>query len=143
MWALGGRYYQGAWQIDTATGVAAAVAKRGKTIENTNKRLVTYSGSWQQEPADRVSLSSSDAKNASVALKFKRYRIGVYGLARPDGGYARVVLRNSQGRIVLSSILDLYCKYPVATLKLRRPALLQGTYPVNYFRLGRMQCLVR
>ena len=42
-------------------------------------------------------MESTDEKDASFSVKFKGTQIGLYGMARPDGGYARVVLLASKG----------------------------------------------
>ena len=99
-----------------------------KTIENTDQRLITYSGKWQHTSSDSISVSSSDEKNASFSVKFRGTQIGLYGLSKPNGGYASISLFNSKGKIVLSSLADMYCKYPVASLKFLSPVLPKDDY---------------
>jgi hypothetical protein len=125
--------YQETWQINTSTGVASPVTIGTKTIQNTDQQFVTYSGKWQ---TDTLAVRSSDTKDASFAMKFKGSQIGFYGLARPDGGYAHIILRNSKGKTVLSSIVDMYCKYPVQTLKFLSPVLPKDNYTLNVSVLG-------
>ena len=120
--------YQDAWQINTTTGVTSSVTVGKKTIENSNKQFITYSGKWQN---DTLSLKSSNTKGASVSVKFTGTQVGFYGLARPDGGYAGITLRNRKGRAVLSSIVDMYCKYPTATLKFVSPVLPKDNYTLT------------
>ena len=64
------------------------------SFQNTYKQYLIYSGNWQQ---DTLSVESTDEKDASFSVKFKGTQIGLYGMARPDGGYARVVLLASKG----------------------------------------------
>lgn len=120
--------YQEAWYINTSSGVASPAIVSGKTIGSDDKHAITYSGHWQ-----RVSLSlvSSDAKGASFSVKFRGSQIGLYGLARPDGGYAHVVIKNRQGKEVLTSLVDMYCKYPFQSLKFITPVLPRDNYTLT------------
>jgi len=124
--------YQEAWTIDTKTGRTKSAGIGKKTIENTRK-TVTYSGNWRH---DSSSASRSNEKNASFSVNFKGSQIGFYGLAGPEGGYARIVLLNSSGETVLTSIVDMYCKYPVSTLKFLSPVLPKGRYTLTVTVLG-------
>jgi hypothetical protein len=128
--------YHEAWQINASTGVATPAVARGKTIGNTDKALITYAGKWQPEASNLLSVSSSDVKEASFSIKFNGTQVGFYGLAQPAGGYARVILRDSQGKPVLSSIIDLYCKYPVATPVFQSPKLPKANYTLTVTVLG-------
>ena len=123
--------YQQAWQINTSTGETSFTTAGKKIIENTDNRLITYSGKWQHESSDTLTISRSDIKDASFSVKFRGRQIGFYGLAGPDGGYVRVALRNSKGKTILSSIIDMYCKYPVATLKFLSPVLTKDNYTLT------------
>jgi hypothetical protein len=125
--------YQQAWQINTATGVTSPIMIDKKTISNTEKGFVTYSGKWKN---DTLMVMSSDNKEASFTIKVKATQIGFYGLARPDGGYARIVLRNSKGKMVVSSIIDMYCKYPISTLKFLSPVLQKDKYTLTVIVMG-------
>lgn len=125
------KYYD-AWQINASTGVASPVMVGKKIVENTDKRII-YSGKWQQ---DTLLVKSSDEKDASFIIKFTGAQIGFYGLARPGGGYARVVLRSSKGKTLLTSIIDMYCKYPVQTLKFLSPVLPKGNYTLTVSVMG-------
>lgn len=125
--------YQQAWKINTATGVATSASVGKKTIGNADKRFLTYTGKWER---DTMSLMSSDQKGASFSVKFRGRQIGLYGLVRPDGGYARVDLKNSKGKYVLSDLVDMYCKYPVHTLRFLSPVLEKDTYTLTVSVLG-------
>jgi hypothetical protein len=129
-------HYLEAWQINPAAGTATPTVSRGKTIENTDDALITYAGKWQLEAFDTLSISSSDSKDASFSVTFSGTQVGFYGLARPTGGYARATLRNGRGKIVFSSLIDLYCKYPIATRLFQSPELPKGTYTLTVAVLG-------
>lgn len=100
----------------------------GKTIENTDQQRIMYRGAWSHAATDSLSVSTSDAKDASFSVLFKGTRIGLYGRAHPKGGYARVELRNGNGKTVLSSVVDQYSKYPVVGLAFLSPILPKGNY---------------
>ena len=83
-----------------------------------------------------MSVYSSDEKNASFSVKIKGKRIGLYGLARPDGGYARITINDSKGKTILTSNVDMYCKYPISTFKFLSPILPNDSYTVTVSVLG-------
>lgn len=125
--------YQDAWRINMPTGKASPVVFGGKTIKNTDRQFIAYSDKWQQ---DTLSVKTSDSKEASFTIKFKGIQIGLCALARPDGGYANIVLRNSKGKVVLTSTVDLYCKYSVTTLKFLTPFLPKDNYNLSVTVVG-------
>lgn len=124
--------YQDAWQINTGTGRASSQTIRGMNIAGRDKRI-TYSGNWQQ---DTFAVMSSDKKGAYFSAKFTGKQIAMYGLARPDGGYANISIRNSRGKTMLHSTVDLYCKYPVTTLKFLSPVFPKDTYTITVSVVG-------
>lgn len=120
--------YQEAWQINASTGIAATAGAGRKTIGTADKRFITRSGHWK---SDTLAAMGSDEKGASFTVTFTGTQIGFYGLARPDGGYARVVLRSGRGEMVLSSVVDMYCNYRVSTLKFLSPVLPKAAYSLT------------
>lgn len=120
--------YMDAWQINTATGESISTSIAKKTIENSNRQLITYAGKWQP---DSLSLMSSDEKGASFRIKFTGTQIGFYGLARTNGGYAHVHLQTDEGKTILSSIVDMYSKSPTKTLKFLTPNVKKGNYTLE------------
>lgn len=118
------------WKINTSTGVALPSTIGKKTIENTDNRFITYSGNWQHE-SDSTSVSSSDEKGASLSVKFRGTQIGLYGLSGPTGGYARINLKNTKGKMVLSSLVDMYTKYPLVSLQFLSPFVPKGNYTLT------------
>lgn len=125
--------YQEAWKINTSTGIASTAQSDFKEITNNEKSVITYSGNWV---SDTLSVMSSNEKNACFTIKFKGTQIGFYGLARPDGGYARVVITNSKGKTVLSSIVEMYCKYPEQSLRFLSPILKKDNYTLRVSVMG-------
>jgi len=122
-----------AWTINTSTGIASTVKVDGRAISNKENSLITCTGTWR---SDTLSVTSSNEKNACFQVKFNGARIGFYGLARPDGGYARVTIGNSKGKPVLSSIVDMYCKYPELSLKFLSPVLKKDNYTLTVSVMG-------
>jgi hypothetical protein len=125
-------YWQ-AWRVNTSTGVASTVQVGGRIIDNSDKKSISYSGKWMN---DTLSVMSSAVKDASFTVKFEGTQIGFYGLARPIGGYARVTICNSKGKTVLSSIVDMYCKYPVLSLQFLSPMLKKDNYTLMVSVMG-------
>jgi hypothetical protein len=102
------------------------------TIANTDKRI-TYSGKWQH---DTLAVKRSDEKGASFSVKFRGRRIGMYGLSQQNGGYAHILLQNRKGKTTFSSLVDMYSKHPVASLKFLSPVLLKDNYTLTVTVVG-------
>ncbi len=120
------------WKINQSTGEVSAVKSVEKTISSADKRIM-YTGSWKQ---DTLAVKSSDVKDASFSFVLKGTQIGIYGLARPDGGYAGIVIRDSKGKTILTSSIDMYSKYQAVVLKFLSPVLKKDTYTVTVTVLG-------
>ncbi len=127
--------YSDAWKINSATGETLPVAT-GNRIINLDAGAIKYAGSWEHKSSDGTSERISQVKAASVEVKFTGKQIGFYSIARPDGGYARVVLRNSKGKVMVSAVVDMYCKYVVPTLKFLSPVLPIDNYTLTITVLG-------
>lgn len=125
--------YQEAWKIDISHGMALPTSFEGKIIESADKNRVKYVGNWQQ---DTLFLRSSDMKGASFSTHFQGTQVGLYGMARPEGGYALVKLQNSKGKTVVSSIIDMYCKYPISSLKFLSPIFPKDHYTLTVMVMG-------
>jgi hypothetical protein len=124
--------YKQAWTIDLPTGVASAVTIKGNAIVATDKQII-YSGNWFQDTLD---VKSSEEKNAAVSFTAKATQIGMYALARPDGGYAGIAIRNSKDKVVFKSVVDMYSKYPTVLLKFLSPVLKKDNYTITINVLG-------
>lgn len=121
--------YQEAWRINTLTGEASTARSTGKIIDN-NSRKINYSGPWKHS-TDSLSINSSDARDASFSITFKGTQISLYGLSKPDNGYARIALKNSKGELVLNSIVDMYSLKSVPTLEFISPRLPKDRYTLT------------
>lgn len=92
-----------------------------------------YMGKWQQITFVK---RFSGERSASFKVKFNGSQIGLYGLAQESGGYVSVVLQDSKGKTVLSAIVDMYCKYPVSTLRFLSPVLKRNDYTLIVTVMG-------
>jgi hypothetical protein len=126
-------YYRDNWSINTTTGESQTEYLNKTMISGANDQIVKRSGKWER---DTLYCISSAEKGAAALVKFTGRQIGFYGLARPDGGYAQVTLRNSKDKVVLSSTVDMYSKYPVTALKFRSPYLPKDDYTLTVTVLG-------
>lgn len=128
--------YHKAWKVSPMSGTASTVKISGRVIENTDTIRISYSNRWQQEKLGTISASNSDTKGAKFMVQFYGRQIGLYGFARPDGGYARVMLQDGKGNLILSSIIDMYCMYRVSRLKFLTPVLPKSNYTLTVTVMG-------
>lgn len=131
-------YYE-SWKINTTTGEWIASCIEGKIIENTDPEI-RYTGRWNHRSIkDKASASdsSSDEKGASLSYNFTGTRIALMSKADSDGGYAKVELKDEKGKVVVSTIIDMYCQYPETSLKFLSPELSKGKYNLSIRVLGK------
>ena len=119
-----------AWRIEMATGESKLVELPEKFIENADSKIISYSGNWKHTK-DSLSLSSSDRKGDRLSVKFRGRQIALYGLSRSEGGHAQIDLRNKKGKLVFSGLVDMYCKYPIASLEYITPVLKKADYTLT------------
>ncbi len=127
--------YHEVWRVDISSGLIEPASTTKKIVENTDK-LIHYSDGWKHESSDTLSLSSADTKGSSFSVKFKGTQVAFYGLSCPNGGYAQVTLSDSKKQTVLSSIVDMYCKYPMQALTFLSPALPKNDYTLVVTVMG-------
>ncbi|MGY5356156.1 family 43 glycosylhydrolase [Wenyingzhuangia sp. IMCC45467] len=121
--------FKQSWQINTETGEWSTKKLKGKIVENTNTKEIEYIGNWTRANGDdEFSDSYSNEKNASISLNFKGTQIGIYGVSRPNGGYAKVDVQDINGKIIQSNIIEMYSKYAETSLKYLSPVLPKGNY---------------
>jgi len=128
--------YKQSWKINTSTGTWAVSSVEGEIIENTDMDRIEYSDGWEATIlADGFSDHRSDVKGASFSLEFEGSRIGLYGVARPNGGFGRVEIADGNETII-STIIEMYCAYPESSLKFLSPVLKPGNYKLTVTVLG-------
>lgn len=121
-----------AWKIHRVTGKVLPGGFTGREIDN-NDKGITYSGSWQQ---DTFIQKSSGEKGASFSFTYNGTQVGLYGMSRPDGGYAQITIRKSNSEEVLSATVDMYSKFPVTQLRFLSPVLAKDNYTITVSVLG-------
>jgi len=116
-----------AWKLNVKTGEYAPVRSPVKTITAGDRRI-RYAGAWQR---DTLNTRSAAKKGASCSFTAKGRQLGFYGLARPDGGYANIIIRDKHGKIIWNTYVDMYSKYPAGVLKFLSPLLPNDTYTMT------------
>ena len=124
--------YHDGWRLNAMNGLAASVTIEGRKVSSLDKQI-SYTGNWRN---DTLSVKSSDVKGDAFSLGFEGKQIFLYGLARPNGGYAHVTIKNRKGKTVLSAVIDMYCKYPVTSLKFASPMLPRENYTLTVTVVG-------
>ncbi|MES2276555.1 MAG: family 43 glycosylhydrolase [Bacteroidota bacterium] len=119
--------YQQGWTVNLSTGLSSPVEAGTSLIDNSDKKQIRYLGKWQPL-ATNDSIASSNEKGAGFLVEFNGQQIGLVGLLQPQGGYARVEIRDSKKRIVLSTLIDTYCKYQAKGLLFLTPKMPKGKY---------------
>jgi len=102
--------------------------KAEQRIEPADTTQISYTGNWLTDSSGQ---QVSDERDASFRIRFKGSGIAMYGLMRPDGGYAKILLQNNKGEKVLDAIIDTYCSYPASGLRFRTPNLKRDHYTLT------------
>lgn len=129
--------YQPSWRVDVATGSWSPAKLEAPVIDFLDVEGVSYSKDWSphtdsQENSDL----RSDVKGATLTIPFTGTRIGLYGVARPDGGFGKVEINDKDGNVVLSTVMESYCLYSESSLKFLSPKLERGEYTLTVTVLG-------
>jgi hypothetical protein len=123
--------YQEGWQINVSTGIALVIKTRETTIENTDKQI-QYTGNWKhQNNGDSGSESKSDEKDASFSIPFNGQQIALFSYVGTGNGYAKIELSDKKGKVVLTSLIDMYSKSLLSTPVFRSPILKKGDYKLT------------
>lgn len=129
--------YQPAWRIDLETGRWSPVSSQWTLTRVVDHDRMISTGVWHPS-TDTAGLSSirSDQKGSSLTIAFVGTQIGLVGVARPDGGFAEVRLSDATGQTILTSIIEIYCRYPETSLKFLSPTLPRAEYRLTVTVLG-------
>jgi hypothetical protein len=121
--------FKESWKIDASSGIWSPDTINRKIIDNSDTTLIKYLGKWNHLAiSDTVTISCSDSANSSISLNFEGRQAGFYGFSNAESGYAQLIIKNSKGNVVISSMIDMYCKYPDLSLKFLSPILPKDTY---------------
>lgn len=121
--------YQQAWKIDFEKASWESVAL---DFNKLNPQKVKTAGTWETTDGAFV----SNEKGATLTVSFTGRQLAVYGKSDKINGYARITLTDSEGKEILSNILDFYSKYEIGGLKFLTPILEQGNYTMTIEVLG-------
>ncbi|BAV05545.1 Glycosyl hydrolases family 43 [Filimonas lacunae] len=124
--------YLPAWKPGASNSAVTALPITGETIQAADQKIA-YTGEWKQ---DTLAVRSAAIKGNTFTTTFTGTRILLYSLARPDGGYAGITLRNSKDKQILHATVDMYSQYPTSTLSFASPSLPRGTYTLQVTVLG-------
>lgn len=120
--------YEQSWNVDLKTGFWSALPVTGKPI---GLSALTRTGLWSDIIIENQTFLRSQQRGAALSYRFQGRQVSLLGRSTPDGGYVRVSIKNRQGKVVLSSLVDFYCKYPVSELKFVSPKLPTDDYLFN------------
>ena len=122
--------YQDSWKINIATGLASLETKE-EIIKNTDKQI-EYNGNWKHFDFE----SKSDQKDTSFSIKFSGQQIALYSLVGSENGYAKVVLTDEKGKVIVTALVDMYSKFSMSTPVFRSPILKKGNYKLTVYNIG-------
>jgi len=89
-------------------------------------------GDWKSE----IGIFRAKEKGSLLSFPFKGRQIGIKGLSNSTSGYARVILRNNNGKEIINTIVDFYSKYEYSSLKFLSPLLEYDNYVLSVEVLG-------
>lgn len=74
---------------------------------------------------------TSRTKGARVSFPFTGRQVAVRAMSTPTSGYAKVIIKNSRGEDVISTVVDLYSKNAYSSLKFLSPEMGLASYTVS------------
>src|SRR5690606_21077458 len=125
--------FQESWTVDVTTGTHRAYSNEQKEIPLMDADTAYFHGNWAK---DTAGTRSASRKGDRFAFPFTGIGLSLYGLARPDGGYAEISIQDQHGKSVVETVVDMYCQYPAATLKFVSPTLKRGRYTLTVTVMG-------
>ncbi len=129
--------FQPSWKIDTRTGRWSPAQLEGKLIPLGELDRIQASTDWiPYNDSKGFSDLRSNIKGATLTIPFTGSQIGLFSVARSDGGFSEVRIKDRDGKIVLTSIIETYCLYNEASLKFLSPKLTPGDYTLTLTVLG-------
>lgn len=125
------------WKIAPRTGRWAPTQFSGQLAPIGELDRVQHSESWlPHTDAKGLSDLRSNVKGATLTIPFTGSQIGLYGVARSDGGFGEIQIKDRGGKIVLGTVIETYCLYTEASLKFLSPKLMPGDYTLTVTVLG-------
>ena len=93
---------------------------------------IIKNGDWKLENGKYL----AKEKKSVILGPFKGRQVGIKAISNSTSGYARVVIQNSKGKIIISTIVDFYSKYEYSSLKFLSPELASDSYILSVQVLG-------
>lgn len=129
--------YRESWKIDPASGSWKPASLQGEMIDDATEGRIVCSGEWKAaERSGGFKDTRSARKDDEMSFAFTGSQIGLYGVARPDGGFGRVEVLDKAGKAVVAAVIETYCAYPESSLKFLSPVLPHGDYQLKLTVLG-------
>ena len=113
--------FQEHWRVDFANATWSPVPLKKKPVKASDP---SPRESWEISNGARV----SNKKGATITYPFKGRRVGITGISKNTGGYAKVWILDSTGKEVVGTTVDFYSKYEYSSLKFLSPLLEKGAY---------------
>lgn len=119
-----------AWRIDSSAkhGWLPAEAKT-KSVKDTG---ITTQGNWEISQG----IAQSNEKGATVTYNFKGRQIGIKALMNKTSGYAKVTIKNSSDKEIISTIVDFYSNYENVSHNFLSPVLASDNYMLTIEVMG-------
>lgn len=115
--------FQSAWSVDPYTAKWMSVENKTKALRNTS----ASKGSWQK----RNKMMVSNEKGATLTYSFTGRQVGIKGLTNSTGGYAHVILTNSNKEEVINTYVDFSSKAEVSSLRFLSPLMQRDSYTLT------------
>lgn len=129
-------FYQ-SWMVDLHTGRWSPIGALGTLVDIRSHDQIGLSDGWTfHAKADGFTDLRANAKGATLTIPFTGSQIGLYGVARSDGGFGRIEIKDANGNVVLTSTIEFYCLYIEESLKFLSPRLPRGSYTLTLTVLG-------
>jgi len=119
--------YLDSWTVDPNTGLTYAKKSDHTIIEN-NSDLITYTGQWRTANHENKLVKRALTLNSSSKITFKGTQIGLKTIVLPDNGYAKIILKDKKGKVMVENLVDMYAKSPTSTLVFLSPILPRNEY---------------
>ncbi|MCB1129491.1 MAG: family 43 glycosylhydrolase [Verrucomicrobiae bacterium] len=120
------------WSVDPESGRWSPSRLEGRILDVRGMEGLKSQGNWERHTDDEgFSDVRSDEKEASVTIPFTGTSIGLFGVARSDGGFGKVEIKGKSGESVVSTVMESYCLYPESSLKFLSPKLKRGDYTLT------------
>ncbi len=129
--------YHPSWKVDPATGQWSDIELPGRILAIQDVPQLKTSADWAPHTDDAGFTDlRSDQPGASLTVPFHSRQVGLIAVARSDGGFGRVQIKDRAGQVVVDTVIETYCLYSEASLKFLSPELPVDDYTLTVTVLG-------